>query len=67
MFVLPMFIISFKMGKVTPTTKSLGQIKIKSCIHSRSYIFSKIMPKFAQDQRVIYSDRFIYYTTADVK
>ena len=49
MFVLTTSRTSSKMGKVRSKTRSLGQIIVKSCIHSRSHIFSPIFLKLAQN------------------
>ena len=38
-----------KLGQLRSKTRSLGQIIVKSCIHSKSHIFSPIFLKLAQN------------------
>ena len=49
MFILMMSRSSSIMGGVGSKSRSLGQIKVKSCLHSRGHIFSPIFLKLAQN------------------
>ena len=52
MFVVMISRLSSNLGHVGSKTRSVGQIKEKSCFHSRGHIFDPVSMKLSQNDRL---------------